>query len=388
MERFSWLRWVRSLRQPQTRTIVRSRDLRLERLEARETPATFIWTGGGLDNFWSNPSNWAGNVAPTGAPTDQLVFQSGANRLNNVNDLTNAVFASITISGSGYNITGNAITLGDETFGTSGAISVGAGVTSATLGLNIAYGAAANSTMPVAIGSGSTLAFTGQLSGTADKGLAKSGLGTLVLRNANPDWDGVININQGILQVENNDALGSTVGGTSVATTAQLRLAGNLTIAEPLTLNGPGQSNDGALLAFSGNSRVDGPILLDSNVTLGANANASMEIRGVISDAGAGYSIVKEGDGRVTLSAANTFRGQVTINNGTLAVTHAQALGFTDGTEATGTVVNSTSQRSIRAKGSRLFSPMRCSRSTARALVIKGRWLLCRARWCGPAQST
>ncbi|MFQ3651969.1 MAG: autotransporter-associated beta strand repeat-containing protein, partial [Gemmataceae bacterium] len=346
MERFSWLRWVRSLRQPQTRTIVRSRDLRLERLEPRENPATFIWTGAGLDNFWSTSANWAGNVAPTGAPTDQLVFQSGASRLSNVNDLTNAVFASITISGNGYNLSGNAITLGDETFGTSGAITLGAGVTSATIGLNIQYGASANSTMPIAIGTGSTLTFNGQLSGTADKGLAKSGLGTLILRNANPDWDGVININQGILQVENDEALGSVVGGTSVATTAQLRLAGNLTIAEPLTLNGPGQSNDGALLAFSGNSQLTGSILLDSNVTLGANSNASMTIRGVISDAGAGYNLVKEGTGQVTLSGANTFRGQVTINNGTLALAHAQALGFTDGTEASGVVVNSTSLRS------------------------------------------
>jgi autotransporter-associated beta strand protein len=353
MERYSWLRWVRSLRNTKSRTVNRKRDLRLEALEARETPAgiTFTWTGQGTDNFWSNPSNWtnsatgAGTAAPTGNADERLVFPTSS-QTTSVNDLVGAIFNSITISGSGYNISGQPIQMGDISFGSSGSVTLGAGVTNATLGLNIFYGAGTNSTMPFAIGTGSTLNYTGQLSGTADKGLAKSGLGTLVLQNANPAWDGLININQGILEVGNDESLGSLLGGTVVDTSAQLRIGGNLSISEPITLNGAGVGGQGALLATSGNSQLNGNILLDSNTTLGANPGATLDIRGIIEDAGAGHALVKEGQGTIIFSGANTFRGILFINNGILQANHELALGFTDGTEATGTVVNSTSLQS------------------------------------------
>ncbi len=71
-------------------------------------------------------------------------------------------------------------------------------------------------------------------------GFAKTGLGELVLGGAST-YRGVTNINQGLVTLENGQALGSPVGGTVVANGATLQLQGNITVAgEPLTLLGPG----------------------------------------------------------------------------------------------------------------------------------------------------
>jgi hypothetical protein len=63
---------------------------------------THIWDGGSLvDDLWTTPENWVGDVAPD--PGDNLIFPAGAARLDNVNDFSQAVsFGTITVSGSGY----------------------------------------------------------------------------------------------------------------------------------------------------------------------------------------------------------------------------------------------------------------------------------------------
>src|SRR5262249_14009564 len=74
-------------------------------------PNTYTWDGGGANNNWTTAANWVGDVAPSAG--DQLVFPDLAARLNNVNDFAAGTpFASITLSGTGYLLSGNAITLG------------------------------------------------------------------------------------------------------------------------------------------------------------------------------------------------------------------------------------------------------------------------------------
>jgi fibronectin type 3 domain-containing protein len=67
-------------------------------------PETYTWDGGStVDNLWSTPENWVGDVAPMA--DDYLVFPAGAARLDNVNDYpAGTTFGSITVSGSGYKI--------------------------------------------------------------------------------------------------------------------------------------------------------------------------------------------------------------------------------------------------------------------------------------------
>ena len=71
---------------------------------------TRTWTGAGTDNNWTTPANWGG-TAPL--PGDDLVFPAGAARLSNTNDFPAATsFTSITISGTGYTLSGNSVALG------------------------------------------------------------------------------------------------------------------------------------------------------------------------------------------------------------------------------------------------------------------------------------
>src|SRR5262245_50253907 len=82
----------------------------LESLEDRTTPALAAWTGGGATNAWTNAANWAANVAPN--PGDDLLFPAGAAKATAANDFAvGTVFHSLTFSGTGYTVSGNAITL-------------------------------------------------------------------------------------------------------------------------------------------------------------------------------------------------------------------------------------------------------------------------------------
>src|SRR5207302_340984 len=86
------------------------RRLQLERLEDRLAPAIHTWTGA-LNNLWSNSANWA-QGSPAGDSDADLIFPAGAQNIDpNNNDLPGLSVHSVKISGAGYNIVGNGITL-------------------------------------------------------------------------------------------------------------------------------------------------------------------------------------------------------------------------------------------------------------------------------------
>jgi autotransporter-associated beta strand protein len=188
--------------------------------------------------------------------------------------------------------------------------------------------------------------------GGASGALSKSGAGRLVL-SRNNSYDGLTTISDGFLNIQNGNALGTTVGGTVVNSGARtLELQGGITVgAETLTLNGlgvlvaPAGSNVGALRNVSGTntwggtvtlglaSRINsdsGLLKLTNNVSLGALAltvgglgNAGdVEINGVISSTSTAGTLTKDGLGKLTLggSSANTFSGLTTVNQGTLVL--------------------------------------------------------------------
>jgi hypothetical protein len=70
--------------------------------------AALTWTGAGDGVNWSDPKNWDGNVKPVNG--DSLIFPDGS-PLSPNNDLTGLSLASIDIQGSGYKLSGNAISL-------------------------------------------------------------------------------------------------------------------------------------------------------------------------------------------------------------------------------------------------------------------------------------
>src|SRR3954454_9209723 len=84
------------------------RPLRVQHLENRLTPA--IWNGAGADSNWMTPQNWVGDVAPVAG--EVLEFPSGAVQSASVNNFpAGTAFAALSLTGPGYQLGGNPITL-------------------------------------------------------------------------------------------------------------------------------------------------------------------------------------------------------------------------------------------------------------------------------------
>src|SRR5262249_48084422 len=145
----------------------------------------------------------------------------------------------------------------------------------------------------------------------------------------------------GILVASTNaNALGDTVGKTTVEFNAQLQLSNVTgTINEPLLLNGQASSADGALLNVAGNNTWGGSIEMDSDCVFVASTvnkgDTGLPISGQISDNGSGHSLTKVGTGEIVFShqGGNTYRGNpggtasTIIKNGILAIEDPLSLG-------------------------------------------------------------
>jgi autotransporter-associated beta strand protein len=354
MAPFSWSRWLRSLSRPRTKSYrrPRRRPLALEILETRVAPATYIWTGLGASNNWTDKNNWVSSGVPAVPATNgtaDLVFPSGPTHTltnNNFPVLNNqpATFDSITFSGPNYTVTGNQIALGSPTVSGSGSLIVNAGIKNTNLNLagGIVLAGPGTGRQFINVGIAGLLTINSQLSGTTGVDLTKEGGGTVILTKDNSGFTGPITLdtNAGIVQVTNAKALGDTSNATTVQQNAQLQV-NNVSgpILENLILNGPGPLGDGALLNVAGNNTWAGNIELDSNTTFGASAG-KLTVTGVISDLGSGHNVTKEGPGTVAFASADTYRGSTTINNGALEIQNALSLGTGDNTAATGVLVN------------------------------------------------
>ena len=156
--------------------------------------------------------------------------------------------------------------------------------------------------------------------------------------------------------VTTNGGVGAGAPGAFTIFTGTLATADNATLIANGGTNGGGggliQFQDGsdggaARLEVFGNGSLDlsvhdapgitiGSLEGDGLVFLGANAltfgsnNFSTTFSGVISDSGPG-SLVKTGNGKFTLSGANTYTGGTTINAGTLLITNRRGSGTGSG---------------------------------------------------------
>ena len=224
---------------------------------------------------------------------------------------------------------------------------------------------------------------------TSTHNLAKNDLGTLVLTQAQPGWDGVMTINQGVLRISDADSLGTTTGNTTFGNVgAALELTGGITLAEPLAfasgddVTSNGVNGGGAVRSVSGANVLSGAILLNTAsgtndrsraATFTANSGASLDIQGVVTGnvgngtgrdawiglggAGTGtlstalalsgtlgtnrfYGINKFGSGTWTITAADAHPGtRVFIKEGTLVLSGNGSLGTpTTGQETTPTI--------------------------------------------------
>ncbi len=164
--------------------------------------------------------------------------------------------------------------------------------------------------------------------------LLKNGTGKLTISSSN-SYTGATTVNNGTLNIQNNNALGNS-SGVTVASGASLELQGTaLTVDRALNLSGTLRNVSGAntysgSLALGGSTNVivqvdTGSLALtnsggiagtDANLTVSGSGNSS--VAGVIAT-GVG-SLTKNGNGTLVLNGANTYSGGTTINAGTLQI--------------------------------------------------------------------
>ncbi len=194
-----------------------------------------------------------------------------------------------------------------------------------------------------------TATFGGAVTGGGS--LIKAGTGTLVLTGAST-YSGGTTISGGTLQIGNGGTTGAITGDVTNDSTLAFNRSDELTFDGDISGSGKvAKSGAGTLILTGENTYAGGTTInagtlqvgnggtsgsITGNVanegTLAFNRSDDTEFSGVITGSG---GLVKDGDGKLTLTGANYFKGDTEIKDGTLQVGN----GGTSG-QITGNVIN------------------------------------------------
>lgn len=298
----------------------------------------------------------AANVLPnTGTIT--VNNTSGSSAVLNLNGFNDTI-AALTFGGTGGTATSvNQVTTGSGTLTLGGTVTVtatGNWTTPALLSGNVALGSTRTFSVANSTGTDVDLDAQAVISG-AGFGITKSGAGTLLLSSANT-YTGATTVNNGVVRYGVNDAINSasavTVNPNAAGVTAVLDLNGFGGTVASLTIGGTSQTATSVAIVQTG----AGTLTLGGNVTTNATGNpttapvisgnlalggasrtftiadntavaSDLDVQALIS--GTGVGIVKAGAGTLLLSAANTYDGTTTINNGVVRYGVSSAIAST-----------------------------------------------------------
>ncbi len=143
---------------------------------------------------------------------------------------------------------------------------------------------------------------------TGGSAITKAGTGTLALGNGGNSFSGALTVSAGTARVTADGALGTTAGGTTVASGATLELSGGVNYAtlEPISIVGAGASSVGALYSTSGNNTLGANVTLTGSATIGSGTagnkltlagQLALPLASTLSFTGAGDIDVQQGFG-------------------------------------------------------------------------------------------
>ncbi len=333
----------------------------------------FVTLGGGIDNTNVNGLNMTATPAVGGMTLNGTNSHSGGTIWSGGSAASLLNIGSVTALGTGTfdigrgtidNTSGSDMTLTNTVHMRSDINFAGSDnlefTSDGTLGNSTGIGAAGSS-QDFNIGA-NTLTVNGVLTDSGGTtSFNKLGAGTLVLTGANTFTGGVgaTGIANGIVSVS---SIGnSTTAGGLGQSTSLIAMGANTTVGQ-LTYTGAGetvvsqraiklvsgvggatldQSGTG-LLKFTGNTTNPGLAATDQRktLTLQGSTTGTGEYSGKLIDALAGnvgqtaLSVVKQGTGTWTLSAANTYSGTTTVSAGTLLISNATGSGTGTGSVA------------------------------------------------------
>jgi fibronectin-binding autotransporter adhesin len=281
------------------------------------TGDTLTWTGGGDGTSWSDPKNWAQDEAPAGGSS--LIFPT-TTFLDPDNDISGLTLKSIDIQGSGYDLTGQDVSLSGNLTSETG---------SNDYDIDTAFAGA-----PTITDSSGDLTIDSVLSGGA---VTFAGNGTITLDQPNT-YTGGSTFNSGVTV---NLATADTPFGTGDLTVAapasenaaDAKIINALTFTSPFLQ--PAITLANALVFQSGaNITVDGALTFNGAVTLsGVNDLTELQAASVVTIAGniggtgtlgtnlAGKAII---NGNVAATAVlNPVAGELDLGGTLLAATTA-----------------------------------------------------------------
>lgn len=293
-------------------------------------PATVVFNNTANNYTVSGTHGIAGSTSITKSGTGNLT-------LSTPNSFSGAVNVN-----AGTVRTGHANAFGSTAIGTTVAASAtldlnGTAVGSEPLTLNGSLvntsGTAASFAGDITVATAATFGGSGEstLSGVIGGGgvLTKADVGRVILSGAST-YSGQIQVNAGALRVANNAGMGAGgfngVSNSFIANGATLELANSVTLTEHFHFAGTGIGGTGGVRSISGNNTLSTAIAIDSNSSIGVDAD-TLTVNGVIYHDSGSLSLTKIGNGTLALGAANTFSGGLNINAGIVKPTVGTALG-------------------------------------------------------------
>ena len=260
---------------------------------------TRIWDGGGADSNWQTPANWAGDIAPVA--NDDLLFPVTATQFtanNNFPLLT--TFASITIDGGSYTLTGNFMRLTNGLTIMSGTQTINLAITLA--GPQTFFAGTVATTASILSVSTGAFALTFEGAGTigiglisGSGGITKNGTGAGAVISS-LGYSGAIAVNNGIFVVDANIPNSNvTVNSSSTGGMFGLSGLGGTGTVGAVTVMQGGVSA-GTLTSPTGILNISGGLTFTANgaylckiggTTPGANGHDQLNVTGSVTLANA-----------------------------------------------------------------------------------------------------